>query len=166
MHPSQLYLISQQENIEIEPTTHIQKFHLIQQDYGPFNLLEIHSVPIYIALLLKNSNMCRIRLPPFFEIENVKEILKNEEESEEYQPIHPYFFELRNIIKECYNVECYDEIMVYINTLKIVRFNKTNIGVKLIDARAINLNNLTCYEFNEVKTFLLKVMEEARELEK
>ncbi|KAM0675790.1 DNA replication complex GINS protein PSF2 [Gurleya vavrai] len=165
MDPSLLELVAYQEDIEIEPTVTIPKLHLIQCDYGPFLPLEIYRVPIYIALILKNSNKCRIRLPQFYQLEFLKDILKNEEDNEEYQPLFPYFFELKSVIMDCYNVDNYSETIVLINNIRTVRYKKTHAGIKMIDARAINLNNITCFEFNEVKKFMLSVMEEAREIE-
>lgn len=163
---SELKLIALQEEIEIEPLTFIPKLTLIQETYGPYYPLQLYKVPIYIAITLKKSNKCKIRLPSYFDTELLKDLLQKEEENEDYQSLHPFFFEISCYIKECYNVDNIDEKMVLINKIKYIRYKKTHEGLKILDARAINLNNLTSWEFNEIKPFLLTVMEEAKEIEK
>ncbi|KAM0676795.1 DNA replication protein psf2 [Binucleata daphniae] len=163
---TELKLIALQEEIEIEPLTFIPRLTLIQEDYGPYNPLQLYKVPLYIALTLKKSNKCKIRLPSFFDVEYLQDVLQKEEENEDYQQIHPFFFEMSIYIKECYNADNIDEKLVLVNKIKHARYNKTHEGLKVIDARAINLNNLTSYEFNEIKKYLLTVMQAANEIEK
>lgn len=165
MLPLELINIAYKEEIEIEPKVEIPELELIEKNFGPYFPLAIYRVPVYIALILKDSNQCRIRIPDFYDEEYLKDLIKREEENEEYQIIHPYFFELKSIIDQCYNVENKNEIKALVNTLKCCRFKKTDEGLRNIDARAINLNGLTAWEFNEVKEFMLRTMEEAKKLE-
>lgn len=165
MTPEELINIAYQEDIEVEPTAHIPQLDLIQGTYGPFTPLSVHKVPIYLALLLKQTGQCRIRLPYYYDLDILRDTVKREEESEEYQPIHPYFFELTGIVKHCYNVEDRNVILKHINDIKHIRYSKTSIGVANIDSDAVNLNNITSWEFSEIRCFMLRTMEEARRLE-
>ncbi|EJW03265.1 hypothetical protein EDEG_02380 [Edhazardia aedis USNM 41457] len=165
MLPTELINIAYQENIEIEPKCQIPILHLMQADFGPFSPLEIPKIPIYIALLLKKANQCRIRLPTFFDPNILREILQNEKDNDEYTQIHPFTFELIGLLEHCYNVGNVDEIKILINEIKTIRHQKTHNGLKRIDSRALNLNNLTSWEFNEFKEFLLNVMGSAKKLE-
>lgn len=166
MSLAELKLIALQEEVEIEPLTNIPRFHMIEEEYGPFSPLQLYKIPLYIAITLKQSNKCKIRMPYFFDTEYLQDILKKEEESENYQHIHPMFFELSSYIHECYNAENVDEKLMLVNKIKHARYKKTHEGLQSIDARAINLDNLTSYEFSEIKKYMLTVMKKANKIEK
>lgn len=166
MTPEELTNIAYQEEIEIEPTSHIPVLNLIQNTYGPFTPLSIHRVPIFLALILKQTGQCRIRLPLYYEPDYLLNTIAKETESEDYQSIHPHFFECVGLVKDCYNVEDVSVILKHINDIKHIRYNKTSIGILNLDSEAVNLNNITPWEFSEIRVFMLKTMEEAKRLEK
>lgn len=165
MTPEELINIANQELIEIEPTVQIEELNLLCGKYGPFSPLIIYKVPIFVAETLNRANSCRVRLPQYYEEEVLLDIQKFEEEHDEFFPINPYFFENRRIIEICYNVDDSTRLKSLINNIKHLRYKKINEGIKMIDARAINLNGTTMWEVNEVKHLILEVMRKARIIE-
>lgn len=163
MDPMELVNIAYQEDVEVEPTANIPDIHLLEYDIQNLKPLQISRVPLYIALSLKKSNLCRIRLPSFLKHEYLEEIISLERENVgEYAKIHRFFFELSDIlIKHAYNVENPDRLRLLIQELKEARFQKTYEGMKVLDGHAFNINNLTGWEFNEIRHFVLKGSEEA-----
>lgn len=163
MDPIELVNIAYQEDVEVEPTANIPQIHLLEYDIQNLKPLQISRVPLYVALSLKKSNLCRIRLPQFLKREYLEEIINLERENiGEYTKIPRFFFEISDIlIRHAYNVENPDKLRLLIQELKEARFQKTFEGMKVLDGHAFNVNNLTEWEFNEVRHFILKGSEEA-----
>lgn len=167
MSPEELLHIAHGELVEIEPMTTISSLHLLEGTYAESHPLQIVRLPLYAALILKKSNMCRIRLPSYLLLDNLKVILAEENERvEEYCCIHAHFFPLANeLLDNCYNVEDIEGSRTIVEKIKEVRFKKTFDGIKCLDGKALNLNNLTMFEFCEVKEFILGSMKLGRRIE-
>lgn len=169
MEPDELLLIARHlTDVEIEPLTKIQEINLLEETLGPFTPLVPEIVPLFVALSLKKSGMCRIRCPLFFEVENLNKILEFELKNEnEFSKIHPYLFEIKNdILENVYNLDNEEDVRRLINEIKETRFKKIYNGLKMIDGRAMNLNNITEYELNQIKNYLVNVMNVVHMIEK
>ncbi|TBU21013.1 putative DNA replication complex GINS protein [Hamiltosporidium tvaerminnensis] len=215
MEPDTLKLIAHHNYyIQIETTANIPPIHLLSYTIPPLKPLSTYEVPLYIALSLKNSNMCKIKLPSSLSLPHLLSTLQFEiSNTSEYSTLHPYFFETAyTIITNSYNVghengstEEFREIKSYSNNnsnnglntnisnnglntnisnnhtsnisnitthylyklvldIKDIRFSKTYNGIHQIDTNSLNLNNLTIFEFNEIKHLLLSNMEIAKRI--
>lgn len=164
MTPQELKLIAYHQHIEIRPKTYIPALSLLEKDYGPFFLHEPIQVPVHVALFFRKANLCEIIRPFFLESDYLMTIKKKEEESNEYQEIYPYIFELCDDLLE--NYEDSENIRLLINDIRQLRLTKTTNGLKSIDGKALNLNNLTVFEYEQVKELLLGSMEMALRMEK
>ncbi|ADM11742.1 uncharacterized protein Eint_061370 [Encephalitozoon intestinalis ATCC 50506] len=165
--PEEIFHIAHEELVEIEPTTSIPELCLLEKTYPALMPLDIARIPLYAALLLKKSNMCKIRLPSYLQIENLKATMDAEiQKVDEYSQIHPYFFPLAEKLLECcYNVENIEESKVIVEKIKEIRLAKTLKGIKCLDGRALNMNNITLFEFNEVKELIIGSVEAGRKIE-
>jgi GINS complex subunit 2 len=166
MLPLELLHIAHGETVEIEPLITIPALHLIEGMYKPCGPLHIARVPLFAALILKRANMCKIRLPQCLSLDALRTALDEEQRrADEYSCIHVHFFVLANeLLDNCYNVEDAEECRTLVEKIKEIRFKKTYDGLRSMDGRAMNLNNLTPYEFNEVKEFMLETMKTARRI--
>ncbi|TBU04899.1 putative DNA replication complex GINS protein [Hamiltosporidium magnivora] len=209
MEPDTLKLIAHHNYyIQIETTANIPPIHLLSYTIPPLKPLSTYEVPLYIALSLKNSNMCKIKLPSSLSLPHLLSTLQFEiSNTSEYSTLHPYFFETAyTIITNSYNVghensstEEFRESKSYSNNnsnnsnnglntnisnnhtsnisnitthylyklvldIKDIRFSKTYNGIHQIDTNSLNLNNLTIFEFNEIKHLLLSNMEIAKRI--
>ena len=164
MDPKEVLNMAYQEEIEIESTTKIPDIHLLEADIRGMRPLQTAKVPLYIALTLKNSKMCRIRLPSYFRRERLEETVDAEKENvSEYTKLHRHFFELSSIlISNAYDAENPENLRLLVQEIKELRLQKTLDGMKLIDGHAFNVNNLTMWEFSEVRPFILSTSETAR----
>ncbi|TBU07086.1 putative DNA replication complex GINS protein [Hamiltosporidium magnivora] len=218
MEPDTLKLIAHHNYyIQIETTANIPPIHLLSYTIPPLKPLSTYEVPLYIALSLKNSNMCKIKLPSSLSLPHLLSTLQFEiSNTSEYSTLHPYFFETAyTIITNSYNVghengssKEFRESKSYSNNnsnnsnnglntnisnnglntdisnnhtsnisnitthylyklvldIKDIRFSKTYNGIHQIDTNSLNLNNLTIFEFNEIKHLLLSNMEIAKRI--
>ncbi|WEL38899.1 GINS complex protein [Encephalitozoon hellem] len=167
MSPEEILHIAYEELVEIEPTTSIPELCLMDRVYPPMVPLDIVKIPLYAALLLKKSNMCKIRLPLYLQLENLKAAVDTEvEKVDEYSHIHPYFFPLaKELLECCYNTENIEESKVMVEKIREIRLAKTLKGIKCLDGRALNMNNITLFEFNEVKELIIGSTEVGRKIE-
>ncbi|AFN83230.1 hypothetical protein EROM_061390 [Encephalitozoon romaleae SJ-2008] len=167
MSPEEILHIAYEELVEVEPMTSIPELCLMDKTYPPMMPLDVVRIPLYAALLLKKSNMCKIRLPSYLQLESLKAIMDTEvEKIDEYSHIHPYFFPLAGELLECcYNTENIEESKVMIEKIREIRLAKTLKGIKCLDGRALNMNNITLFEFNEVKELILGSAEVGRKIE-
>lgn len=166
MSPKEMLNIAYQEDVEIEPTANIPDIHMLDSDFEGLAPLQVVKVPLYMALSLKKSNLCRMRLPFYLKESHLEEIINFEKENmHEYAKTQPCFFELSDVlIRHAYNVENPERLKVLVQEVRELRFLKTLEGMKALDGRAFNINNLTAWEFEEVKPFILSGSEEACKL--
>ncbi|KCZ73878.1 hypothetical protein H311_05161, partial [Anncaliia algerae PRA109] len=94
MTPSELVSIALQDIIEIEVTGRLPLIPLLEEDIPELVPGEVRKIPLFIALILKNSEVCRIRSPFFLMEEYLYRIIEDEKINEDYSLIHPHLFEL------------------------------------------------------------------------
>ncbi|ELA48029.1 hypothetical protein VCUG_00452 [Vavraia culicis subsp. floridensis] len=166
MSPDELKLLAYHQEIEIHPLTNLPTLHLLETDYGPLTPHSPAKVPIHTALFLHKSNLCKIPLPFFLTLDYLEDVKQQEKNNEnEYASIYPYIFEVYDDILRC--VDCnVEEIRMVLSEIRDVRMEKSRRGLVGIDGRALNLNNLTVYEYEQIKSVLLDGMEMALRMEK
>ncbi|XP_044754290.1 probable DNA replication complex GINS protein PSF2 [Coccinella septempunctata] len=80
MDPEEVEFIGEKENVVIVPTFNYSAIHLISGDIGPFRAGLPVKVPLWIAINLKQQQICKIEQPDWMDIdylENLKETEKN-----------------------------------------------------------------------------------------
>jgi GINS complex subunit 2 len=160
LSPEEIMHMAHGEMVEVEPTTTIPSLDLVERRYPECSPLEIAKYPFYVALLLKKQNMCRIRLPMYLQMESLQQILAEEKETiNEYSYVPAHFFSLAHVLlKNCYNTEDVEASKAMVEKIKEIRLGKTLQGIKCLDGSALNLNNITILEFNEVKELILNAI--------
>ena len=164
--PQELKFITSEELIEIEPCSNINTLSLIHNTYTNIKPLSIIKVPLYIALELKKGNLAYLRIPACYTYQYLNNLI-----DEEINNQHEYISIPKNIfctgklvIRESYNSERKEECIGLIDKLKEIRFKKTLTGLSKMEGRALTLNNLTMFEWYEIREILIKPMEERRKI--
>ncbi|ELQ74464.1 hypothetical protein THOM_2611 [Trachipleistophora hominis] len=166
MSPDELKLLAYHQEIEIHPSTNLPTLHLLETDYGPLSPHISAKVPIHTALFLHNTNLCKIPLPFFLSLDYLRAVKQAEKQHvNEYSPIYPYIFEVYDDLLRCVDGRV-EEIRMVISEIKDIRMEKSRRGLVSIDGRALNLNNLTVYEYEQLKSMILDGMEMALKMEK
>ncbi|EED41482.1 hypothetical protein EBI_27050, partial [Enterocytozoon bieneusi H348] len=111
---------------------------------------KIVTMPLYMAVHLQKRNLLRI-VPPreYAYIENFIE--KEIEMPDSFCELPEYFFEIAKILKICESE---------IEKLKEVRRAKIWKGLRELDGKAIYVKNLTRWEFNQIKGFIVPTLKE------
>jgi GINS complex subunit 2 len=102
--------IAENELIEIITNRNIAQIKLItvyqinKGTYGPFQPLERHTVPIWLAILFKNKHKCKIINPEFLDPSilgltvYLKDQLQQEQQSLEFSDLPFFYQEISNLL--------------------------------------------------------------------
>lgn len=161
--PKEYHFISQSIEIECQSLKNIPILKLITSTYGPYKINKIINIPIFLALELNKKGYVKILIPFYLQYEFIESIYEKEKENlDNFQILHPNFFELHFCLIEFQK----NEIENIINLLRELRLKKIKDGLKTIDGRALILDNLTQYEFSHVKIYIKESMEMLLKIEK
>ncbi|KAI5171333.1 GINS complex subunit 2 [Nematocida sp. LUAm3] len=153
-------ILAQVQRVTIIPVVEIERIELIEGVIGPFFPMVPGSVPLYAAVLLKESMACSIHPPNWLSISYLKRAIEREEELiDEFSSIEMYLFDNAYIcLEHCAVIEDTSEIRVLLKQLEEIRINKLLKGIEYIDTFLIGTNNLTFHEFRRIKEYLLPHM--------
>lgn len=156
MTPLDLKLISSYDLVEVEPLCSLKDIQLVSGHVSGCTPLSITKLPYFMALPLKDSSLLKIRLPVHLSLEYLRKKVEEEETKPEYSLLNDTIFDLgKEMVRNSYNAGDVQGICSLLDQLKEVRFRKTLKGLQGLDGSTLNLDNLTIFEFNEVKGHLL-----------
>ncbi|KAF9763975.1 putative DNA replication complex GINS protein PSF2 [Nosema granulosis] len=158
--PQELKMIYTYELVEVEPLRSLKEMNLVSGEVSGCTPLSIVKIPYFVALALKDSNFLQIRLPFYLSPEYLKKKLEEEmSNKDEYSYLQDSLFAIgKEIVRNSYNAEDAQAICSLIDQLKEIRFKKTLNGLEKLDGSTLNLNNLTMFEYNEVKKCMVESM--------
>lgn len=85
--------------IEVIPSISDEKpIHLISGDIGPFEAGVPCRIPIWTAILMKRKHNCKLVVPTWMEVEELKRLLTAETESEGLAELPEHFFEISHML--------------------------------------------------------------------
>ncbi|KAI5179531.1 GINS complex subunit 2 [Pancytospora epiphaga] len=158
MTPKELINLSLQHEVEIEAHTTIPPIQLISYDFPGCRPLSISSVPLYMALHLRNSNYCTIRPLAYLAKNMLESIIERENASKAFIELPDFFFEHAYIFMD-------STIEASISELKQIRRDKVWKGLKDMDGRALYINGLTRWEFSEMRSVIIEAMKLGRKVD-
>lgn len=97
--------------IEVIPSISDEKpIHLISGDIGPFEAGVPCRVPMWTAILMKRKHNCKVVVPKWMEVDELKKLLASETESDGLAELPEHFFEIshmlvRNATDDIFEVE-------------------------------------------------------------
>lgn len=81
MNPEEVEFLAENEIVSILPSFTSSEYNLISGDVGPFRAGLPVNVPLWMAIILKKQNTCRIIPPDWMDVEKLEQIKENEKNS-------------------------------------------------------------------------------------
>lgn len=166
--------ISQETMIDIMPKFELGRIQFLNSKYGPFSPNYPVSVPLWLALFLRETNTCSIRPPREMTVDFLMQALQFEAENDlQFLPLPFHFFSLVRQILRYAASDIPDAAVVHrlVDELEQRRISKItkninvlqNGGPESLTPSAFTLQ-LTSSEWLVVKATILRVMNDAVEL--
>ena len=147
--------------------TVIPNFMMDQVDFcsgrfGPFSPPDPVSIPLWLAILLKESGRCKLVTPDWMNKDALQETLKNERENVEFQPLPFHYKEIAKLlcrwradVPDCTEVE---RLLLELDSL---RDEKIRRGVATMrgNGNGYKLTSLTAMEINTARSLMGLIMD-------
>ncbi|CAL1193579.1 unnamed protein product [Candida parapsilosis] len=125
-------------------------------------------VPLWVALILKNQDKCNIVPPKWLNVNYLKEKYDDEiRKPTQFSDLPWNWLELSKILLTKASDDLPDSISdlrSIIQDLREIRLIKSRKGLKELNESNIALNGLSLLEINEIRPFVLPVMNKLRQL--
>lgn len=159
----ELEFLAEDELVEILPNTTLGILHFIADDYGPIRTNTLCKVPLWLARQLRRSQLCRIIPPSWLHLSSLQSLLEAETNNrDDFQSLPPHYLEIATILLEVAreDIPRCEEVRWTIQSLREIRGLKIQQGLPLIDGNPMKLNNVGCFELNEIRPFLLGTLDQ------
>lgn len=158
MSPEELVNLSLHYEVEIEAHTTIHPKDLLTFSFRGCAPLKISRVPLYVALHLRSLNLCTIRTLYCLTKDFLSSLIEKEKSEANFVELPDCLFELGHFFSN-------HEVESSLCELKRIRRIKIWKGLKNLDGKAICINGMTKWEFNELKDFIIDSMEFGKRIE-
>lgn len=81
MDPDEVEFLAENKHVKIIPNFSYDKIFLISGELGPFVAGLPVSVPIWLAVMFKNKQKCRVVVPEWMDLDTLNEIKEEEKRS-------------------------------------------------------------------------------------
>uniref|UniRef100_H3H255 DNA replication complex GINS protein PSF2 n=1 Tax=Phytophthora ramorum TaxID=164328 RepID=H3H255_PHYRM len=159
---SETEFLAEQELIAILP-----HFHL-RANSGMLNFISpgiTTHVPLWLAIMLKQLNKCRILAPPWLSVDYLASRLEREKNSEVFEELPFHYLEVASLLLKNApeDLDQGEHVRSLLEDLQNVRQDKIRKGLsKIADdvqggetAFAIQMNNISALEINSVREFMI-----------
>merc|ERR1740123_1339065 len=150
--PLENEFLAENELIQIVPNFSCAKRQFVQGSFGPFRPAVPIRVPLWLAITLKKSKKCEIKLPQWMGENELKEILASEKENETFCNKLPFYYrEISKIVFDMDSNKNHKNIRVLIQDIEDVRESKTKKGLKQLEPSTyiVHLNNISSNQLNK-----------------
>lgn len=178
--PDELQFLSSNDLISVIPRSAINSFNLVgvcaviyiylevlliwQRTVPQLRVLSRAEIPIWIAIILKEQGKCNLVPPPWLNREQLKERYEEEKQHKNrfsqlpwnWQEISRAF--LRHAPDDLQDPA--PELFYILQNIKEIRKLKAQRGLHELNESNVQLNGLSLMEINEIKPFVIKVMNE------
>lgn len=166
--PSEINFLAENEYIQILPRYSMKSIQLIGTKIPNLRALRREKVPIWVALILKSQGKCNIVPPDWLNLIYLKEKYDQEMKSPMAFSDLPWnWIEVSKMLLAKAPDDLPDashQLRSLLQDLREIRQVKTRKGLKEVNESNIALNGLSLMEINEVRPFMLSVMNRLREL--
>ncbi|XP_059178053.1 DNA replication complex GINS protein PSF2-like [Physella acuta] len=170
MDPSEVEFLAEREHVKIIPNFSQEKIYLISGDIGPFSAGLPVTVPLWLAVNLKQRQKCRFIAPEWMDIEVLKEKKQEEADSRFFtQMPSPFYMEMTQLLLQwgTDDIPKADEIRTLVKDIWDLRIAKLRSSIDVFvksDVSHAKLNYLTLMEINTVRNFLTKALNHMQQL--
>eukprot|EP00794_Sanderia_malayensis_P018834 gene18833-20730_t len=170
MDPSEVEFLAEKETVTIQPNFKEKKLFLMSCDIGPFVPGIPTSVPVWVAINLKQRQKCRVSPPNWMTVDKLTEFRDQEKESEEFSkpPSHCYMELSSMLLSNCADDIPYaDDIKTLIKDVWDIRIAKLRKSVDQMIAKQEThgqVDNLTVMEINTMRSLLTNSLDQMHNL--
>lgn len=160
MDPSEVEFLAEKELVQIVPNFSQDRIYLISGDLGPFVPSMQTTVPLWLAVDLKNRRKCRIAPPDWMTTEYLEQKKQDESASQFFTPMpSPYYTEVTQLILDVApeDVPHADSIRVLVKDIWDTRMAKLRSSVDNFiknEGTHAKLDHLTLLELNTIRPLL------------
>ncbi|CDK27612.1 unnamed protein product [Kuraishia capsulata CBS 1993] len=166
--PGEVNFLAENEMITILPRYSLDKLQLIGTRIPALRPMKREQVPIWLAIILKNQDKCNIVMPQWLTVRQLKAFYDQEvKNSDRFAQLPWHWIEISKALLEKASDDMPDkphEIRTIIQDLREIRQLKARKGLKELNESYIQLDNLSLLEINELRPFIVKVMDQMRKL--
>ncbi|XP_051170076.1 probable DNA replication complex GINS protein PSF2 [Leptopilina boulardi] len=167
MDASEIEFLSEEEMVSIIPSFNCGVLNLISRPIGPFRAGLPTTVPIWVALILKQQQKCRILEQEWMNINNLKSIKEDEKSSNSFtQMPSNHYMEQAQILLGSFNddIPDADNLRTAVKDIWDLRMAKLRTSVHTFITREgqhARLDNLTTMEVNSVRPLLPHALDQS-----
>lgn len=144
MLPNELVNISLEYEVDVEPFTTIPSQRFLSFEFKGCNPLKVSRMPLYLALHLQSLNLCSIQRPSYLSKDYLENLKEKERRESGFVEVPEFLFEHAYLFMN-------NDIESAICEIKTLRMNKIWKGLSSMDSKALFINGLTKWEYNEFK---------------
>ncbi|KAG6620873.1 DNA replication complex GINS protein PSF2 [Phytophthora cinnamomi] len=166
---SETEFLAEQELIGILPHFHLRDnsgmLNFISGDFGPFQPGITTYVPLWLAIMLKQLNKCRILAPSWLSVDYLTSRLEREKSNEAFEELPFHYLEVASLLLKNApeDLDQGEHMRSLLEDLQNVRQDKIRNGLSKIagdvqsggTASVIHMNNISALEINSVREFML-----------
>mmetsp|Transcript_13499 Transcript_13499/g.53055 ORF Transcript_13499/g.53055 Transcript_13499/m.53055 type:complete len:231 (+) Transcript_13499:182-874(+) len=132
--------------------------------FGPFRPQIQVTVPFWLALILKKQGRCLIVPPRWLQISSLDSLVSLERTDDIFQTLPFHYVEIATDLCKYARDDLpeWDHLFDLVETVRSVRHNKMQAGLRSLDARAtkgVKLSNITLLEVNIMRAFMTNSLE-------
>ncbi|KAJ2877209.1 DNA replication protein psf2 [Coemansia aciculifera] len=150
----ELEYLAQNESIAIVPLHRMDRIELVRGAIGPFRPPQKTVVPLWVAIMLKRTNRCRIVAPKWMQYEHLRDLYKREEQPDAmFTRLPIYYLEIAHMLLTFAEDDLVESqgIRRLLQDLREVRQSKTMEGLRMLNSLQLQMDNLSMAEINEIR---------------
>jgi GINS complex subunit 2 len=166
MEPAEIEFIAEKQSITIIPNFSENRITLLTCQVGPFNPSMPVSVPLWLAVNLKQQQRCRIQPPDWLSVEKLVQTKQDESNSELFTPMpSEHYIEISTLLlnNASDDIPQPDEVRALIKDIIDLRTAKLRRSIDMVisqQAQYGKVDNLTMMEINSIRSFLTQSLDQ------
>ncbi|CUM65794.1 uncharacterized protein PRCAT00003442001 [Priceomyces carsonii] len=164
--PSEVSFLAENEHITVLPRYSMNKIELIGTKIPAMRSMRRERLPLWVALILKSQDKCNIVPPDWLNLIYLKEKYEDElRKPHKFSDLPWNWLEVSKILLARAPDDLADpshQLRSIIQDLREVRLAKSRKGLRELNESNIQLKGLSLVEINEMRPFVLNVMNKLR----
>lgn len=166
--PGEINFLAESQTISVLPRFSFDAIQLIGTKVPQMRAMRRVDIPVWLAFILKNQDKCNIVVPDWMKADNLKKLYDLEiENPTKFSKLPWHWLEISKKILEHASNDMDDppqQVRSLIQDLREVRLIKARKGIKELNESHMRLDNLSLMEINELRPFVIGVMNQLRKL--
>ncbi|KAJ2783808.1 DNA replication protein psf2 [Coemansia javaensis] len=164
----ELEYLAQCEDVTIVPLHRMERLELVRGAVGPFRPPQKTQVPLWLAVMLKRANRCRIVAPAWLGADHLRALCREEDAPDAlFTRLPPHYLEIAHALLAVAEDDLADAQAVrrLLQDLRETRQTKTREGLKLLNSLQLQMDNLSAAEINEIRPLFGRSFDMLRRLD-